>query len=64
MNTPRYKVGDRVCLDLCPDPGTVVEIRQLPHWNEYRMTWDDWPDDHGWYSENKVLREGAHGIRS
>ena len=53
----KYKVGDRVQLKMCPDPGTVVEVKRLPAWDEYRITWDDWPDDHGWYPENQLLPE-------
>jgi hypothetical protein len=55
VRVPKYAVGDEVRLIHCPDPGIVVEIKQLPGWNEYRMTWDAWPNDNNWYCENEVI---------
>jgi hypothetical protein len=57
----KYDVGDRVRMEVCPDPGTVVEVKRLLGWNEYRMDWDDWPDDHGWYTESQLRPEKETG---
>lgn len=50
----KYAKGDRICLDLCPDPGTVADVRLVGTVYQYRARWDSWPNDDQWYDEECV----------
>lgn len=42
-----YGKGDRICLDDCPEPGTVVKVRLVGVVFQYRAQWDKSPGDDG-----------------
>lgn len=54
-----YAKGDQICLDECPGPGTIVEVRCEAGRIQYRAAWDDWPDDDRWYDEDRVRPLGG-----
>lgn len=49
-----YRVGDRIRLRNCPDPGTIAEVRCHDALIQYRGDWDLTPWDLGWYDEDEV----------
>lgn len=49
-----YGRGERIRLNACPDPGTIVEARCEHGVIQYRARWDRTPDDDQWYDEDEV----------
>lgn len=58
MTAPRYEVGDRVKLTECPSPGAIAAVfKGLVGDYQYRVSWDEFPDDDNLYYERELLPE-------